>query len=381
MAEFGFYEFFAGGGMARAGLGPGWRCLFANDFDPKKAASYRANWGGEGLHVGDVAALTASVLPSRADLVWASFPCQDLSLAGAGAGLKGERSGAFWPFWRLMRELRQVGRAPKAIVLENVCGLLTSHGGRDFVELCNALAEGGYRFGAMVIDAALFVPQSRPRLFVVALDAAGPVPRMAKLGPNRTWHPSALRAAHDRMPQVTASKWLWLAPALPAKRNTALIDLIQDDPEHVPWHDDVVTEHLLAMMSATNRRKVLEAQLANRRVVGAVYKRTRVEAGKRVQRAEVRFDGLSGCLRTPGGGSSRQTILMVEGGRIKSRLISARETARLMGLPDDYVLPKAYNEAYHLTGDGLVVPVVRYIAEEIVVPMMLQSDRQPACAA
>ena len=104
-----FYEFFAGGGMARAGLGDGWRCLFANDFDRKKAESYRANWGGEALHVGDVRALSTAQLPGRADLVWASFPCQDLSLAGAGAGLKGERSGTFWPFWDLMKALRARG--------------------------------------------------------------------------------------------------------------------------------------------------------------------------------------------------------------------------------------------------------------------------------
>ncbi|PPD02266.1 MAG: DNA (cytosine-5-)-methyltransferase, partial [Methylocystis sp.] len=113
-----FYEFFAGGGMARAGLGDGWRCLFANDFDRKKAESYRANWGGEALHVGDVRELSTAQLPGRADLVWASFPCQDLSLAGAGAGLKGERSGTFWPFWDLMKALREEGRAPSVIVLE-----------------------------------------------------------------------------------------------------------------------------------------------------------------------------------------------------------------------------------------------------------------------
>jgi DNA (cytosine-5)-methyltransferase 1 len=88
-----FYEFFAGGGMARAGLGDHWKCLFANDIDEKKCGTYAANWGGSHLKVGDVAALTTADLPGRADLAWASFPCQDLSLAGAGAGLKGDRSG------------------------------------------------------------------------------------------------------------------------------------------------------------------------------------------------------------------------------------------------------------------------------------------------
>ena len=97
-----FYEFFAGGGMAHAGLGQDWECLFANDFSEKKAASYAANWGGDSLHVGDVALLESAQLPNQADLAWASFPCQDLSLAGNGAGLDGARSGTFSAFMKLM---------------------------------------------------------------------------------------------------------------------------------------------------------------------------------------------------------------------------------------------------------------------------------------
>ena len=100
-----FYEFFAGAGMARAGLGDRWRCQFANDFDQKKTATYALNWGDDNLVCGDVRNVTTGDLTGIADLVWASFPCQDLSLAGGGGGLKGERSGTFWPFWRLMTAL------------------------------------------------------------------------------------------------------------------------------------------------------------------------------------------------------------------------------------------------------------------------------------
>ena len=75
-------------------------------------------------------------------------------------------------------------------------------------------------------------------------------------------------------------------------------------------------------------------------MVGAVYRRTRPdEFGIRRQRAEVRFDDVAGCLRTPSGGSSRQTILVVEGRTVRSRLLSPREAARLMGLDDSYELP------------------------------------------
>ena len=104
-----FYEFFCGGGMVRAGLGDGWRCLFANDIDPRKAASWRANWGDDALHVGDIAALDADALPGEADLMWGSFPCQDLSLAGVGAGLDGRRSGTFHAFWSIARALAEPG--------------------------------------------------------------------------------------------------------------------------------------------------------------------------------------------------------------------------------------------------------------------------------
>ena len=170
---FTFYEFFAGGGMARLGLGNRWKCLFANDLDAKKASVYRANFSGAPeLKVGDVASLTARDLPGRADLVWASFPCQDLSLAGLGAGLAGERSGVFWPFWKLVRSLIRQGRKPTLVALENVCGALTSHGGADFAAIGKTLSDSNYRFGAVVIDAIDFVPQSRPGLLPVRLTPA-----------------------------------------------------------------------------------------------------------------------------------------------------------------------------------------------------------------
>ncbi|MBM3562604.1 MAG: DNA cytosine methyltransferase [Alphaproteobacteria bacterium] len=367
-----YYEFFAGGGMARAGLGEGWRCLFANDFDRKKAESYRANWGGEELCVGDVRDLSTAQLPGRADLVWASFPCQDLSLAGAGAGLKGERSGTFWPFWALMKELRREGRAPSLIVLENVCGALTSHGGKDFTEICKALAQEGYRFGALVIDAALFVPQSRPRLFIVAVrkDVAISISLApSHSGAGSAFHTRALLTAYERLPRRLSEDWLWWRLPAPPSRNTKLAQIIEDAPRDVDWHSGAETKALIAMMSEVNLAKIEEAKRAGRKMVGTLYRRTRYQNGVKMQRAEARFDDIAGCLRTPAGGSSRQYVLVVNKGRVRSRLMSARETAALMGLPDEYILPENYNEAYHLTGDGVVVSVVQYISEHILKPL------------
>lgn len=141
---FDFFEFFAGGGTVRAGLGSAkWRCRFANDFDNKKSAVYRLNWGDGILKTADVRALTTKDIPGAVDLAWASFPCQDLSLAGGGAGLKGDRSGTFWPFWSLMTDLTAEGRPPRIIALENVCGTLTSHKGRISLRSIRPSSERG----------------------------------------------------------------------------------------------------------------------------------------------------------------------------------------------------------------------------------------------
>lgn len=370
-----FYEFFAGAGMARAGLGRRWRCLFANDFDRKKAETYSRNWGNDRLLCDDVRNIATDDLTGRADLVWASFPCQDLSLAGNGAGLQGERSGTFWPFWRLMTALADEGRAPGAVVLENVCGALSSRGGADFSAICGALRDGGYRFGALVVDAVLFVPQSRPRLLIVAVREDMDVPEtLVRAGPEGAFHPAPLRISFDKLSAASRERWIWWRLAAPPPRNIGFSDLVEDDPPDAPWHTPAETQKLLSMMSDLNLDKVRAAKRGKRRTVGTVYKRTRRDgAGRKIQRAEVRFDDVAGCLRTPAGGSSRQLVLIVEDGDVRSRLISSRETARLMGLPDDYILPDEYNRAYRLTGDGVVVPVVRFLADSLIEPMLARS--------
>lgn len=368
-----FYEFFAGGGMARAGLGTRWKCLFANDFDPKKGSCYAANWGNSHLHVGDVAKVHVDHLPGRADLAWASFPCQDLSLAGNGAGLNGKRSGTFWAFWQLMKDLGKQDRAPHLIVLENVCGALTSHDGKDFAAIGAALAGADYRFGAVIINASDFLPQSRPRLFIIGVRKDVPLPDgLVSENPEIAWHSSALVAAYKKLPKRSQNAWAWWHLPSPTPRTTVFADLVEENPQGVTWHTPSETKKLLSMMSPVNLDKVKAAKKSGRRVVGTIYKRTRADGpnGEKIQRAEIRIDDIAGCLRTPAGGSSRQTIMVIEGNKVRSRLLSPREAARLMGLPDTYKLPSSYNDAYHLAGDGVAVPVVRFLAKNLLEPLL-----------
>ena len=351
--------------MARAGLGGHWRCLFANDFDPLKAKTYRANWGDDHFREGDVWALSAKDLPIRADLAWASSPCQDFSLAGARAGLDGGRSSAFFGFWTLMQALGAEGRAPRVIVVENVLGLLTSNNRADFAALCAALANEGYRFGALEIDASAFLPQSRPRVFVLATRDDPPT---GLTGDSRFQSP-AVRAAKASLPGALRALWIDWAPAPPPVRNSDLASILEADAQ-VQWRTPAQTRALLAQMNPEHRAQVQAAIDSGERRVGAVFRRTRTENGKRVQRAEVRFDGLAGCLRTPRGGSSRQMLVVIVAGKVRSRLISGREGARLMGLADDYRLPPSATGALHVAGDGVAAPVVRFLAERLIEPLL-----------
>lgn len=358
--------------MARLGLGECWRCTFANDICKKKANTYRLNFPpGDELIVGDVRAVTIDQLPGHADLAWASFPCQDLSLAGAGAGLEGKHSGAFWPFWELIQKLNTEHRSPRIIVLENVVGAIKSNGGHAFQTILQACITEGYRVGVLVIDGVYFKPQSRPRIFIVCVKGIAIPHSLVATVPSGIWH-RQLEEAFNTLSQPLKAGWIWWHLPVPPKRVESLSDVIEDEPIGIEWHKPEETAYLLSLMSKLHLSKLRNAQSLNRRIVGTVYRRMRTDKnGNKQQRAELRLDGISGCLRTPVGGSSRQTLLIIEGERIRSRLLSPREAANLMGLPEMYQLPAKYNDAYHLSGDGLVVPVVSWLEAHLLWPLAM----------
>ena len=350
--------------MARLGL-DGWRTAFANDIDPVKVRAYAANFGSDHLTQADVWTLGAGDLPEgRADLAWASSPCQDLSLAGARAGLAGGRSGAFWSFWRLMQALEAEGRGPPLVVIENVAGLLSSAGGADFAAVCGTLAEAGYRVGALEMDAALWLPQSRPRLFIVAMKGVdGPTCDRPRL----PFHTARVQAAAAALPGATAAHWVWWDVDAPARRNLDLAAVL--DP-HAVWMDGAESAALLALASPLHRARIEAAAGGDVPRYGAAFRRVRVESGRKVQRLEARFDGLAGCLRTPSGGSSRQYVIRACDGEIRFRRLTGREAARLMGVAEDYRLPSSESAALKLMGDAVAVPVVRALADQLFRPAL-----------
>jgi len=354
-----FVEYFAGIGLMRVGLErAGWQCLWSNDISPKKFAMYQAYFADthETYCVEDVFNVDPDSIP-LAVLATASFPCVDLSLAGKLSGIHGADSGAFWGFTRILASQR---RKPQVLLLENVLGWLTSNRGADFRVTIDTLNQLGYACDVMVVNAAHFVPQSRPRVFVVAVRTERPNHDLLKvLRREHQLAPARLQAAVSEN-----SDLMWHTfdvPLLPQTTMT-LADIIEvlpvDDARW--WSADDVARHM-AMMSQTDIAYLEQRRASQGVTYNTLYRRVR----NKQQRAEVRKDALAGCLRTARGGSSRQIVVKTQQDGVAMRWMTAREYARLQGVPDDFPLPANTNQALTGFGDAVCVPVVTWLAKHI----------------
>lgn len=357
-------EFFAGIGLMRMGLErDGWRVVWANDIDADKREMYEGHFrnGHAHFHLGDVHAVPADSIPPIS-LATASFPCTDLSLAGARRGLAGRESSAFWGFINVITGMKS--HRPPLVMIENVSGFLSSHGGKDFRDACLALNALGYSVDVILIDAACFVPQSRSRLFLFGrLEDAGFV--VARETPTFYQDHCRPKAVADFILCHPEIRWsLRNLPPLP-ERTMALSDILEDlPPSSACWWTKERAEYLLNQMSEKHRR-LAETMIAGRKAsFGTVFRRVR--GGRSM--AELRTDGIAGCLRTPRGGSGRQILFVAGGGKYAARLLTPRECARLMGA-DDYRICASSNQALFGFGDAVCVPVITWIAKNYLTPV------------
>lgn len=345
-------DFFAGSGLVTEGMRGTFNTVWALDNCPKKAAVYTANHGKGHFKLDTIENIHGPDIP-EADASWASFPCQDLSLAGKMNGLAGERSGLVWEWLRIMDEMP---RRPKLLIAENVLGLVSTEGGKHYKAIHKALQERGYKSGVVMLDAINWVPQSRPRVFIISVPKEFDTAKFSTPFPG--WaHPAAVVRAGAGL-----ADWVWWKIPQPGLKKLRLVDLID---EAAPCDNESRTRKNLAMIPGNHQKQLLQ-ELANGFKVAAGYKRTR--NGRQV--LELRFDQAAGCLRTPNGGSSRQVLVLKKDGRLVTRLVSVRETARLMGAPDTYSIPGSYNDGYKAMGDAVAVPVVRHLAKGLLLPLM-----------
>ncbi|MBU3592910.1 DNA cytosine methyltransferase [Polynucleobacter sp. 71A-WALBACH] len=341
----GYLEFFAGSGLVAYGVQKYFNAIWANDICEKKAAVYSANHGTKHFHLGSILDVDGSTLPD-APLAWASFPCQDLSLAGLIAGIDGERSGLVWEWLRVMDEMKNT---PSILVAENVVGLMSVDGGSQYRMLHEGLRNRGYLVGVVQLDASHWVPHSRPRVFAIAIKESIDIPA-ALLADGPTWaHSNAVVSAARNL-----EGWLWWNLPEPKARKKNLEDIVEWAAE---CHDDKTSARNISLIPKRHRDLVSSDSIA----VAPGYKRTR--NGSQV--LELRFDGIAGCLRTPKGGSSRQYLVIKHSKGLATRLLTVRETARLMGAPESYKLPGSYNDGYQAMGDAVAAPVARYLARHL----------------
>lgn len=361
-----FAEFFSGIGLMRMGLEQaGWKIQFANDIDPLKQRLYDNHFKDKQKHLvlGDIHEISGDQIPSIT-LATASFPCTDLSLAGRRDGLSGSQSSAFWGFVRILDEMGT--RKPPLILLENVEGFLTSHQGKDFLEALNSLNKLGYAVDAFLIDAVKFVPQSRVRLFIVGT---------LKMRKNESVNEKTISfyQSHGRNSKLASfifdhPEINWNIRDLPhlPKKAGKLDDIVEDisDDAKEWWSEDRV-KYLLDQ--TFDRHRIIIEEAKNRQAYSYFTAFRRIRNGRSM--AEIRSDGIAGCLRTPKGGSARQILLKVGRGTIQIRFLSPLECARLMGA-DNFTISGSFTESLFGFGDAVCVPVVKWIAENYLNPVL-----------
>ncbi|RXJ70778.1 DNA (cytosine-5-)-methyltransferase [Veronia nyctiphanis] len=344
-------DFFAGSGLVTEGLKSRFKSVWANDICSKKQQVFEANHGSSHFVAGSIESVCGKAIP-RHELSWSSFPCQDLSLAGNMDGIGGKRSGMVWEWFRVLDEMDSL---PPVVVAENVVGLVSSKEGEHYVSLHNALSERGYRVGAVLLDAVNWVPQSRPRIFVVGVQKHIDIKGFVSDKPN--WaHSKQIINLADKV-----SDWCWWDLPEPLSENISLQSLI--DFDH-PLDNPEKSAKNIAMISESHMNKLKELEKEGRRVFPGYM---RIRNGQ--QFLELRFDDIAGCLRAPTGGSSRQHLVISISGELHTRLLSISETAKLMGAPNGYKIPGSYNDGYRAMGDAVAMPAVKFLSENLLAPL------------
>ena len=366
-------EYFAGIGLVRLGLEQaGWSVLFANDISQKKFEMYSAFFpNGKGHYlVQDIFDVDASAVPYTT-LATCSFPCIDLSLAGNMNGIMhGSHSSAFWGFIEILK--KQGESAPPLVLIENVPGWLHSNKGQDFRVTVQAINELGYTCDVFVLDALRFTPQSRLRVFLIGTKF--PVGRTtAELILTR---PKSLLSDQLKKGIIANKDLRWFyneLPEPPPLKSQGLTQIVEpmDDADNRWWSDYEVKRHL-DMMKELHRIRVEKLAQGNNDIYRTFFRRRR----EGYQRAEVRDDDLSGCLRTAIGGSGKQFLIKAGKGLVKMRAMTPREYARLQGVPDEYPISVNGVQALSGFGDAVCVPVISWIANHILNPLAANGSPQ-----
>jgi DNA (cytosine-5)-methyltransferase 1 len=360
-------EFFAGIGLARIGLEKaGFNVVWSNDISEQKKHVYEQHFAeGESTAfvLRDLKEVEVSEIPLNLDLAWASFPCTDLSVAGTRAGIhRGIASATFWHFIKLLSRLGE--NKPRVVAIENVTAFATSHSGKDIESAIGSLNGLGYSVDVLSIDAKHFVPQSRPRLFLIAaLD-----PRKNAQGRSDV-RPRWLDSVYNNMSLKTHQTHL---PGVPSSTGHRFSDVKEEMKEDDPrWWDEHRVRDLVGSLAEIQRQRFDELRMSSEPVYRTAYRRMR----DGIPRWELRSDEIAGCLRTARGGSSKQAVVEVSSKAVRARWMTPVEYARLMGAGDYNIHGITERQAYDGFGDAVCVPVVEWLARNYLVHQVAHSRK------
>jgi len=360
-----FIELFAGVGLVGHALKPrGWTCVLANDICPHKKKLWVQNGGEESKFVlGDVRLLSPGDIP-KCTLLTASFPCVDFSTAGKREGFKGSHSSTILLVLHILQNVPDE-RKPDLLLFENVLGSICSGKTGAADELPEKLHGVGYgNIDMRVVDAANFTSQSRKRVFTLAVRDGSAfsknIPRHFPLPTNYgETVPKVLQKFMNRHPYV---RWFHIpVPDLPPYSARFL----KDDIDHSqPWTDCPGSPNLPSLFSNGQ----LQFARENRDVYKVFSFIVQTRSGKPT--AEISRNGKAYCLRT-GTGRLQAGILGFHGdGRMRLRYLTENECAALQGVPDFNFDGVSRNQRYKAMGDAVCVPVVAFMIDHVVHPLL-----------
>jgi DNA (cytosine-5)-methyltransferase 1 len=323
-------------------------------------------------------------------IITGGFPCQDLSVAGKRAGLTGSRSGLYWEAHRLLDETKS-----ETFILENVPGLLSSNGGKDFGIVLGSLVELGYSVGWRVLDAQHFgVPQRRRRVFIVGsrLGEEGIIKVLFERSSVSRNITQSKQTRQDITSNTTKSfgksEFKSISNTIPASlyhkgslnnqdvdSNHLIVEKTfvkkrraQSNTDYETWKEGEVTPTLNSFDTSDVRTTTIvfkPHQEDGARIQNEVVNTLTAQMGTGGNNVPmVAYDELNNTINnthhTLRSGTKQSTGVI---SNKQVRRLTPKECERLQGFPDDWTSTMADSNRYKQMGNAVAVPVVNWLVK------------------
>jgi DNA (cytosine-5)-methyltransferase 1 len=286
------------------------------------------------------------------DVLVGGTPCQSFSVAGLRKGLDDPRGNLMLTFGAIAAKYR-----PKWLVWENVPGVLSSNGGRDFGTFLGMLAELGYGFAYRVLDAQFFgVAQRRRRVFVVAY-----------LG---DWRPAAavLFERHSLSGDIAPRREAWKETSSVITKSIAG-SLDTECGGGKMTHQTVNNGHIIGTITARMFNSLGARDVEEGAILPVITQPVALRGREGGATAEL-GGPVANCLRASGGGGDKPYVMAMQPD-MQVRRLTPVECERLQGFPDNYTQvphrgrPAADGPRYKALGNSMAVPVMAWIGKRI----------------